>query len=354
MGRATSVRWRQLETETKPSLEVIERDFPDPGQGQVQISVGSAGICGSDLHFYRGDFPARPGITPGHEFAGAVSAVGAGISNIKEGDIVGVEPLLRCGYCAFCMSGDYHVCGDRGLIGENENGGMSDYANVPSNTVFKAPAGVDPELGALAEPLACSVHGFHKIGLRGHETIFIVGAGTIGLTAILAARANGAHVIVLARHPHQQEAARLMGADEVIGEDEAGTQRMKELAQIQAIDVSVETVGGQGDTLIQAQRMVRPKGRVLVLGVFSVPTVPINPLHLALREVEIVGSMTYSSTNGRADYAIALDVISDYSEAARSLVTHRFGLNEVDLAFAAAMDKSSESLKVHFNPSNSS
>ena len=113
----------------------------------------------------------------------------------------------------------------------------------------------------------------------------------------------------------------------------------------------METVGGQGDTLIQAQRLVRPKGRLLVLGVFSVPTVHINPLHLALKEVEIVGSMTYSSSEGRADYAVALDVISDYAEAARSLVTHRYGLNEVNAAFATALDKSSESLKVHFNPS---
>ena len=350
MGRATSVRWKQNDTE-KPSLEVVERDIPDPKQGQVQISVGSAGICGSDLHFYRGDFPARAGITPGHEFAGTVSAVGADVSSIKEGDIVGVEPLLRCGICSFCVSGDYHVCGERGLVGENEDGGMSDLANVPANTVFKAPSGVDPELGALAEPLACSVHGYHKVGLRGHETVFIVGAGTIGLTAILAARANGSRVIVLARHPHQQEAAKRLGADEVIGEDELGVERMKELTRLQAIDVSVETVGGQGDTLIQAQRLVRPKGRLLVLGVFSVPTVHINPLHLALKEVEIVGSMTYSSSEGRADYAVALDVISDYAEAARSLVTHRYGLNEVNAAFTTALDKSSESLKVHFNPS---
>ena len=331
-------------------LTVDAREIRDPAPGEVQISVGSTGICGSDLHFYRKEFPARPGVTPGHELAGTVSAVGAGVDHIREGDLVGVEPLLRCGLCPFCVSGDYHVCGERGLVGENQNGGMAERAVVPANTVFKAPAGIDAELAALAEPLACSVHGFDKVALRGHETVFILGAGSIGLTAILAARANGSRVIVKARHPHQQAAALRLGADEVIGDDEAGVERMKELTHAQAIDVAVETVGGSGDTLIEAQRVVRPKGRVVVLGVFTVPTVSINPLHLALREVEIVGSMTYATSQGRADYAIALDVVAEYADAARTLVTHRFPLDDVNGAFATALDKSTQSIKVQIQP----
>ncbi len=342
---ADSARWTESGT-----IEMAESTPSSPGPGQVQLAVGSVGICGSDLHFYRGDFTPRAGITPGHELAGTVSAVGAGVKHVKEGDLIGVEPLLRCGFCQFCASGDYHVCRERGLVGENMDGGMSEFATVPANTAFKAPAGVDAELAALSEPLACSVHGYDRVNLRGHETVFILGAGTIGLNAILAARANGAHTIVLARHPHQQEAARRLGADEVIAEGEEGIARMKELKKAQAIDVAVETVGGQGDTLMQAQRMVRPKGRVLLLGVFTVPTVNVNPLHLALREVEIVGSMTYAASEGRADYQIALEVMADYADAARTLVTHRFPLQEVNTAFETALDKSTRSIKVHLNP----
>ena len=331
-------------------LEVGSVGLQPPGPGQVQIAVGSVGICGSDLHFYRGEFPVRPGVTPGHEFSGWVRALGSGVHGVSEGDLVGVEPILRCGFCPFCMSGDYHVCHERGLVGEQKSGGMAQLANVPANTVFKAPSGLDTKVAALAEPLACSVHGFEKVHLRGHETVFIVGAGSIGLTAILAARAHGARTIILARHAHQQEAARQLGVDEVIAEDDAGRARMKELRDLNAIDVSVETVGGTGDTLIAAQRMVRPKGRVLVLGVFSVPTVDINPLHLALKEVEIVGSMTYATSNGHSDYQIALDVVADNADAARSLVTHQFDLADANAAFATALDKSTRSIKVHINP----
>ena len=202
----------------------------------------------------------------------------------------------------------------------------------------------------MAEPLACSVHGLEKVNLKGHETVFIVGAGTIGLTALVAAKAWGAHSIILARHPHQQAAARALGADEVLTDDDAGTARLKELRHAQAIDVAVETVGGQGDTLMTAQLSVRPRGRLLLLGVFSVPTVSVNPLHLAWREVEMVGSMTYAASDGHADYDIALNILANRRDVADALVTHRFGLDQVGEAFAAAADKSSQSIKVHFNP----
>jgi len=227
---------------------------------------------------------------------------------------------------------------------------MAQFTNVPGLVAFKAPQGIDAELVALAEPLACSVHGFDKVRLRGHETGFILGAGSIGLTAILAARANGAHTIVLARYPHQQAAARSLGADEVIGEDEAGVARMEELRRARVVDVAVETVGGNGDTLMQAQLIVRPKGKVVVLGVFSGGPVNINPLHLAAREVEIIGSMTYARSEGHADYQIALNIIQDYAEESRCLVTHRFSLDEVNTAFATALDKTSKSIKVQLKP----
>lgn len=332
------------------ALAVTERAVAPPAPGEVQVAVGSVGICGSDLHFFRGDFPPTPDIAPGHEIGGVVSALGAGVKHVKEGDLVGIEPLLRCGFCRFCASGDYHVCASRSLVGQGIDGGMSQFVSAPAQAVFRAPAGLDAQGAALAEPLACSVHGFDKARLKGSETVFIVGAGSIGLTAILAARAQGARAIVLARHPHQRDAALRLGAVEVIGEDAAGQARMGELVTDGAIDVAVETVGGHGDTLALAQRMVRPKGRVIVLGVFTVTEAKVDPLHLALNEVEIIGSMTYAASEGRADYAVALEVVAEYADEAKSLVTHTFPLDAVNEGFAAALDKSTRSIKVHLTP----
>lgn len=340
-----SVHWTE-----SGGLEMGEADVADPGPGEVQLAVQSAGICGSDLHFYRGDYPARPGIVPGHEFGGVVSAVGAGVDHVREGDVVGVEPLLRCGHCRFCISGAYHMCVSRRFLGEGLAGGMSEFATVPGTSVFKAPGNVDGELAALAEPLACSVHAFEKINLRSHETVLIIGAGSIGLTAVLAAKAMGAQTLILARHPHQQEAARRLGADEVIGEDDAGQARLDELRSQGAIDVVLESVGGKADTIFQAQHLVRTMGRVVVLGIFSLPTANVNPLLLVVTEVQIIGAVFYAAPNGRAEYDMALGLLAGHADAARTLVTHRYALADVNDAFATALDKSTGSIKVHLNP----
>ena len=334
------------------SLSVLEDPQRAPSESEVRVEVVNAGICGSDLHWYRGDFPPQAQRTPGHEIGGIVAAVVAGVTHVQEGDVVGVEPLLRCGNCGYCISGHYNQCQVAGgLIGIAADGGMAQEVFAPGVAVFKAPRGIDGEVAAMAEPLACSVHGYNMITLGQGETVLVIGAGTIGLTAQLAAQAAGANVIVLARHPHQQEAARQLGAAEVIAEDEAGQQRLAELTKDNAIDVVAECVGGHADTIRQSVDVVRTLGRVVVLGVFAIDNAGFNPLTLLGREITMVGAVTYAAPGGRApDYQQALEVLTGCSEEARSLITHRFGLDEVNQAFDTALDKASLSIKVHLTP----
>ncbi len=334
------------------TLSVLDDPQRPPAEGEVRVQVVNAGICGSDLHWYRGDFSPEASRTPGHEIGGIVSAVGAGVQHVQEGDVVGVEPLLRCGECGHCRAGHYNQCQVAGgLIGIAADGGIAQEVFAPGVAVFKAPPPIDGEVAAMAEPLACSVHGYNMITLGQGETVLVIGGGTIGLTAQLAAQAVGANVIVLARHPHQQDAARDLGAAEVIGEDEAGQRRLKELTDDDAIDVVAECVGGHADTIRQSVDVVRRLGRVLVLGVFAIDNAGFNPLTLLGREITMVGAVTYAAPGGRIpDYQQALDVLSGCSEEARSLITHRFTLEDVNQAFDTALDKSSESIKVHITP----
>ena len=281
MKQSLAARW--LESR---SLQVERIPISDPEKDQVQIKVGSAGICGSDLHYIRGDKLVTTGSVPGHEIGGVVSAIGHNVNYLCEGDVVGVEPIVRCGSCRYCLTGAYQVCGERGLLGDMYDGGMSEYVNVPRYTVFKAPRGFDAELAALAEPLSCSVYGLERVGLRHHETTLIIGAGTVGLGALIVVKAMGARAIIIARHPQQQETACHLGADEVLGDDDSGRERIAELVKHDAIDLAIETVGGHGDTILQSLRCVPPLGRVLVLGVFMVPKVDIDPFLLLDREIK--------------------------------------------------------------------
>ena len=334
------------------TLSVVEHDLRPPAEGEVRVDVVNAGICGSDLHWYRGDFSPQASRTPGHEIGGIVSAVGAGVGHVREGDVVGVEPLLRCGSCGHCASGHYNQCQVAGgLIGIAVDGGMAQTLYAPQAAVFAAPRGVDGELAAMAEPLACSVHGYGMVDLRQGETVLVIGAGSIGLTAQLAAQAVGANVIVLARHPHQQEAARRLGAAEVIGDDDDGRKRLAELAADDAIDVVAECVGGHADTIRQSVDAVRRLGRVVVLGVFAIDSAGFNPLTLLGREITMVGAVTYAAPGGRTpDYQRALETLTGCADEARSLITHRFGLDAVNDAFDTALNKSSLSIKVHLTP----
>ena len=337
-------------------LRVVEEPRPEPGPGEVVLAMRSVGICGSDLHRYHQTDPAPSG-RPGHEIGAVVAACGAGVDHVREGDVVGVEPIVRCTECDRCRAGWYMHCRQAPftLLGERVPGGLAEYMLAPGYTVYPAPAGVDAELAALAEPVACSVNAIDVVKVQPAETVLVLGAGNIGLTGILALRAAGARVLITARYPQQREAALRLGAEEVIGDDPAGTARLRELRQEEAIDVVFESVGGSADTVAVAMKTVRPRGRVAVLGVFTTPRVSLGAFDLLLYEVGLYGTVVYGAPPGaRPHYAQALDVVAASAAATRSLVTHRFPLSRVSEAFATAADKGTASIKVHVNPTSGS
>lgn len=321
----------------KDTIAVRETDSPRPGAGEVLVRVRACGVCGSDLHFYDGSFPIAPNISMGHEYAGEVAELGEGVERIAVGDRMAVEPALRCARCEYCTSGRYHLCRKRDFT--PKNGAMAEYITVPAYTLYKLPDGVDFEIGALTEPLAVAIHGLHLVNVRAGERVLVMGAGTIGLMTVLAARAMGAEVIAIYRHDHQGEAATRVGATRVVRDGEtAGLER-------EGIDVVVETVGGKAPTISQALGIVRPGGRISVLGIFT-QTATINALGLALKEVTMAGGIQYCRPGLRSDYDTALAILRDNTKRARSIISHRFPLAEAGQAFATAADKSTKSLKV--------
>ncbi len=326
------------------TVEVRDTDVPAPGAGEVLIRVRVCGICGSDLHFYNGAFPAMAGVSPGHEFCGEVAALGEGTSGWAPDDRVVVEPLRSCRECAYCRTGQYQICPKHVLLGTFVPGGLAEYVSVPAYALYPLPESLDFELGALTEPLAVAVHGLHIVGLAMGERVLVMGSGAIGILTVLAARAAGAaEVISTYRHDHQGRAALAAGADVAVKDTEtAGIEKY-------GFDVVVETVGGTADTLSQALGIARPGGRISVLGVFT-QAVQLNALALMLKEVTMAGGLTYCRPGQRSDFDAALSILQSHSDRARAIITHRFALAEASQAFATAADKSTGAIKVQVNP----
>jgi len=325
------------------AIEVRDVEPPSPGPGEVLIRLRSVGVCGSDLHFYRGEFPVPQGSVLGHECAGEVAGLGEGVTVWAPGDRVALELFVVCLTCEQCRSGNYHLCPSRNGYGLNMPGGLREYMTVPAYALYRLPDEIDFELGALCEPLAVAVHGLRLVDLRFGERVGVLGAGTIGLMAIAAAKAMGAtYVAATARHPHQREMARQLGADAVFDAD-TGVPQMT--AALGGADVVVETVGGEAATLGQALGIIGAGGRISVLGAFTKP-VSIHPILFFLKEARIVGSNCYGRPGRRSDYELAIEIMRRHADQLRSVITHRFPLDDVAQAYATADDKSSGAIKV--------
>jgi 2-desacetyl-2-hydroxyethyl bacteriochlorophyllide A dehydrogenase len=334
---------RALRAHAPGEVRLEEAPRPEPGPGDVVVRVRACGICGTDLHWFHGTFPV-PAVCPGHEIAGEIAAAGAHVRGLREGDAVALEGVVGCAECAPCRSGAYHLCRTLGIIGMTLPGGFADYVRIPARHCFRTPPGVSAPVAALSEPLAVAVHGVRLAPVAIGARVLVLGAGTIGLMAVLAARAGGAgEILVTARRPQQRDTARRLGADRVFGDTE--TAALEAAARETPIDVVIETVGGAADTLAQAIGACRAGGTICVLGVFT-GTVPLAPTALVAKELTVKGSMVYNRRDGRADFEITQDLLAREHGRLEAVVTHRLPLAEAACAFALAGDKTSGSIKV--------
>lgn len=331
------------------SIEVRDADLPKVAPGEVLVRMRNVGVCGSDLHFFRGEFPLPKGFILGHELSGEVAEVGDGVGGFAPGDRVAIEAIRVCLTCAFCRSGNYQHCASRKASGLNAAGGLQEYVLFPPYALYKLPDEIDTELGALLEPLIVSVHGLRLVDMRFGDRVAVLGSGAIGLTAIAAARAMGAtYIASTARYPQQREMATVMGADAVFDATNEGIAQMAQ-AVAGGFDVVVETVGGHADTLGHALQIVTIGGRISVLGAFSQP-VSIHPIMFFIKEPKIVGSNCYGRAGRQSDYDLGIEIMRRRPEDFRRLITHRFPIDEIAQAYATADDKKSGAIKVTVTP----
>jgi len=322
-------------------IELRDVPAPLPAAGEVLVRVHACGICGSDLHYFAGNVPAPP-VCLGHEIAGHAAAAAMGFAT---GEAVVIEPLLACRRCERCRAGQPNLCPQLRILGSMAAGGFAELLAVPADTLYRVPPGVSPDTAMLAEPLAVGVHAGHVAALAADERVLVLGAGVIGLCATFAAAQAGATVTASARHPHQADAARALGAATVIASE---PEAVRAHAAGTPPDVVFETVGGAAATLDLALDLVRPGGRIVALGKFTTP-ITLPPLRFLMKEVRMTSSMTYCRQGARPDFATALALLAAHPSLA-SLITHAVALADVARGFALAADKRSGALKVAVRP----
>jgi L-iditol 2-dehydrogenase len=377
--RALGRLWRPAFWRGPSPLRLVETpDPPLPGPEWVRVRVDLAGICGSDLHLVLLEtspsasvYASMPFVV-GHENVGTVIEAGEA-SGVAVGTRVVVEPLLPCatrGFaepCPACARGDYNLCSRfaEGALAPGighgacrDVGGAWGEVMVAHRTrLVPVPTGVPDEQAVLTEPLAVAVHAVLRFVPAGAGIVLVVGAGTIGLTAIAALRAlrPDARVVVLARHAHQAALARRLGAAEVLtgarGEHYAAVARLAGARLVRPLlgppvltggaDATLECVGG-ARTIDDALRLTRAGGVVVLVGLASVPR-GVDWTPVWLREVAIRGSGYYAEerVDGRRVRAIelAMELLAGGRIDLRPLVTHRFALADWQRAVAVALDR---------------
>ncbi len=301
---------------------VREVPEPEPGPRQVLVRVRACGVCGTDLHIVAGEFPRTPfPITPGHESAGEVVALGPGVTRLAVGDRVGIDASLSCGMCDLCRSGKRNVCPDRGGIGGTVDGGFAELVAVPQENCYVVPPHVPYREAAVAEPLSCVLHGLSLLRPVFRPSVLVLGAGTMGLLALQAIRAAGAERVDVAnRGVARRVVATELGADATFAPGEHSSR----------YDIVIEATGVPG-LVATGLGALRPRGQLLLLGVTAPhDEVPVSPFRLYEDELTVVGSMGALDT-----YQAAIDAIAAGSVRIAPLLGGAFGLESFGDALAA-------------------
>ena len=287
-------------------VAVEEVDEPRPGPGDVLIDVAAAGVCGTELHFLDGLLtPAQTPITLGHEVAGVIAEVGAGVDGIAPGDRVAVHYLHACHRCRSCLAGDDHLCDSPlGFLAFVSDGGFADRIVVPASAVVPVPEGLDLSVAAT---LCCSattaLHAVDVAAVQPGAAAVVYGTGGVGLAMVQVLREAGARPIAVARNPERLALARELGAEATV---DAATEdvvaRIREMTAGAGADVVFEMVGTR-ETGANALASLGKRGTLVYVG-YSFDTVEINPLALVVPEQRIVTSVG----NRRSELVTALDL----------------------------------------------
>jgi L-iditol 2-dehydrogenase len=285
----------------KHDLRVMEVEKPIPRENEVLIKVMACGVCGTDVHIYEGSAGStqpKPQTILGHEFSGIVSEVGSTVKNVTVGDKVTVNPNDTCGMCYYCKNGQEQFCEDKNGIGTTADGGFAEYIVTREKTVYGVDDKLSFEEAAMAEPVACCLHGMDLAEIKTGDTVLIIGGGTIGLIMLQLARLSGASMIIVSEPIKSKRGlATKLGADLII---DPFDQSFEEILRDIKINVGIECVGNP-NTMLDTVRYTGKGGRAMLFGLTDPEDeIPIRPYEIFQKEITIRASYVNPYTHSRA------------------------------------------------------
>jgi L-iditol 2-dehydrogenase len=311
-------------------VELREIPVPVPGAGEVLVRIDAVGSCGSDTHFYKsgaiGDLVVESPIILGHEAAGTVAAVGEGVSEERVNKLVSIEPQKPCRSCEYCKRGDYHLCPAMEFYGAWPiDGAFSEYAVIDSDFAHDVPPNMNAEQAALVEPASVAVHACRRAGVTPGSSVFITGAGPIGVMITQVARAFGATRIAVSdpAEPRRQFVLGL-GADELIDPLNDDLSVFED-----QFDIYIDASGNAG-AILSALPVIRRGGVAMLVGM-GVNDLQLPLAHLQHREITLSGTYRYVNT-----WPTAISLIATGAIITEGLVTSRHGLDDVENAMLNA------------------
>jgi L-idonate 5-dehydrogenase len=326
-------------------LRIEARPIPTPGPGEVLVRIERGGICGSDLHYYHqggfGTVRIKAPMTLGHEIAGRIAALGAGVTGPALGTVVAVNPASPCGVCEFCRKGQASHCLDMRFLGSamrtpHIDGGFSDYLVCRAANAVPIASG-DPAAGAFAEPLAVCLHAVNEAPVYGAR-VLVMGAGPIGSLLVLAARFAGAREIVAVDVKDAPLAyAKKVGADRTINLAGNADQMQPYAAGKGYFDVIFEAAG-QGSTVASALTYARPRSTIMLVGQGAMAELPVSLV--VTKELRLRGSFRFDT-----EFDLAVDLIGNGRVDIGPLLSHTLPAIDAVRAFGLASDKA-QSMKV--------
>lgn len=288
----------------KHDLKIEELKVPKPKSDEALIKVMACGICGTDVHIFNGDEGAAatpPGTVLGHEFAGIVTEVGENVKNIKIGDRVCIDPNKMCGSCRYCRDAKGHFCEHMIGIGTTVNGGFEQFCAVPESQIYKIADTTSFAEAAMAEPVACCLHGIDLCDIKTDDSVMIIGCGMIGLIMIqLAKTAGAARVIAIETDEGKFDKAKELGADFCINPIKEDSAQALEKNGITNVTKVIECVG-KAQTMEQAVSLAGKKATVMFFGLTAPDdTIKIKPFEIFKKDLEIKASYINPYTQQRA------------------------------------------------------